>query len=224
MAESLASIQCALVGGETAEMPGVYQEDEFDLAGFAVGVVNRKDIIDGSGIAIGNKIIGLGSSGLHSNGFSLVRKILRDSHLDLRKTYPGLDRPLGEILLEPTLIYVNPVLLVQKQFPILGIAHITGGGLVENIPRILPKQTQAVLDPHAWPLLPVFNFLQKKGGMEEFEMHRVFNCGIGMILVVPEENAHEIEARFQGAGFAAYLIGEIAARSDPEQAQVSFLP
>lgn len=220
MAESLASIQCALIGGETAEMPGVYQSEEFDLAGFAVGVVNRKEIIDGSGISLGNKIIGLASSGLHSNGFSLVRKILEDTHLELNKTYPDLDRPLGEILLEPTLVYVNPVLKIKKQFPLLGIAHITGGGLVENIPRILPKQTRAVLDSKAWPFPPIFKFLQEKGGVEAQEMYRVFNCGIGMVLVVAAEKAQEIADRFRGSGFPAFLIGDIIHRPDPDQPQV----
>ena len=220
MTESLASIQCALIGGETAEMPGVYQDEEFDLAGFAVGVVNRPDIIDGSGISIGNRLIGLASSGVHSNGFSLVRKILADRKLDPQKIYPGLSRPLGESLLEPTFVYVNPVLQLKKQFPILGIAHITGGGLLENIPRILPAQSRAVLERSRWPRSALFDFLQEQGGVENEEMHRVFNCGIGMVLVVRAEDAEEISHRLNAAGQAAYVIGEIEARTNPNDPQV----
>ncbi|HKY61969.1 MAG TPA: phosphoribosylformylglycinamidine cyclo-ligase [bacterium] len=220
MTESLASINCALIGGETAEMPGVYHQGEFDLAGFAVGVVNRGDIIDGSGIALGHKLIGLASSGVHSNGYSLVRKIVADRKLDLNKVYPGFAKPLGQVLLEPTLVYVNPVLQLRKEFPILGVAHITGGGLLENIPRILPAQSRVVLKRSAWPRVPIFDFLQEQGRVEDAEMHRVFNCGIGMVLVVKPGDAEEILHRLNAGGQAAYLIGEIAARGGAEAPQV----
>ncbi|MFO1464777.1 MAG: phosphoribosylformylglycinamidine cyclo-ligase [bacterium] len=220
MTESLAAINCALIGGETAEMPGVYQDEEFDLAGFAVGVVNRPEIIDGSGIAIGNKLIGLASSGVHSNGYSLVRKIVADRGLDLHKTYPGFAKPLGQVLLEPTIVYVNPVLKLKKEFPILGIAHITGGGLLENIPRVLPAQSRAVLRRSAWPRVPVFDFLQEQGSVENQEMYRVFNCGIGMVLVVAAKDADEVVSRLKAHGQGAAVIGEIVARGAADEAQV----
>lgn len=217
---ALADIQCALVGGETAEMPGVYGEDEFDLAGFAVGVVNRPDIIDGSGISIGNRVIGLASSGLHSNGFSLARKILTDQNLDLNHTYPGFSGPLGETLLEATRIYVNPILKFRRQFPFLGIAHITGGGLLENLPRILPQSAMAKIQTNSWSRAPIFDFLQKHGAVESAEMYRVFNCGIGMTVVVEEKLAQEVCDRFTGAGYPAWIIGEIIGREEPEGPQI----
>ncbi len=220
MTQSLASINCALIGGETAEMPGVYQDEEFDLAGFSVGVVNRREIIDGSGVAIGNKLVGLASSGVHSNGFSLVRKIVADRKLDLHKVYPGFAKALGEVLLEPTIVYVNPVLKLRKEFPILSIAHITGGGLLENIPRVLPSQCRALIRRSAWPRVPIFDFLQEQGSVENDEMYRVFNCGIGMVLVVPPKDADEICSRLNAQGQAASVIGEIVARGSADEAQV----
>ncbi len=220
MTESLAAINCALIGGETAEMPGVYNDGEFDLAGFAVGVVNRREIIDGSNISVGNKVIGLASSGLHSNGFSLVRKILSDQGLDLHRIYPGFDQPLGSVLLTPTLVYVKALLQLKKHFPILGLAHITGGGLLENIPRILPKSSKVVLQKRAWPTLPIFNFLKEQGSVESDEMYRVFNCGIGMVVIVKATQVDEIIARLDGYGQKAYLIGEVVARNKPDDAQV----
>lgn len=216
MTESLASINCALIGGETAEMPGVYQDEEFDLAGFSVGVVNRSDIIDGSGIAIGNKLVGLASSGVHSNGFSLVRKIVADRNLDLQQVYPGFSKTLGEALLEPTIVYVNAILQLRKQFPLLGIAHITGGGLLENIPRVLPAQSRALIRRQSWPRVPVFDFLQEQGSVENQEMYRVFNCGIGMVVVVSPKDADEIVNRLNASGQPAYVIGEIIPRKSEE--------
>jgi phosphoribosylformylglycinamidine cyclo-ligase len=218
--DACAAIQCALVGGETAEMPGVYHADDIDLAGFAVGVVNRSEIIDGSSIALGNKVVGLMSSGIHSNGYSLVRKVVEESGLDLRHTYPRFQRPLGEVLLEPTRIYVNPVLKVKKQIPLLGIAHITGGGLLENLPRVLPPTTRAALNLRAWTRPPIFDLLQEKGNIPEEEMQRVFNCGIGMTVVVAENNAQDLVDRMRGMGFEAEVIGEIIARRRPEEAQI----
>jgi len=220
MTESLASLHCALVGGETAEMPCVYNEDEFDLAGFSVGVVNRREIIDGSGISLGNKIIGMASSGVHSNGFSLVRKIIADANLDLHKIYPGLKDSLGLTLLTPTLVYVNQVLQIKKNFPILGLAHITGGGLLENIPRILPKSARALLRRKEWPSLPVFDLLQEMGSVTRTEMDRVFNCGIGMAIVVQAQHAEEILNRLNAMGQKSYLIGEIISRPSEQDPQV----
>ncbi len=214
---SLEEIHCALLGGETAEMPGFYQKDDFDLAGFAVGVVNRNEIIDGSSISIGNVIIGLGSSGLHSNGFSLARKIIDDHQLDLDKIYEPFDRPLGEILIEPTRIYVNNVLSLRRQFDLLGIAHITGGGLIENPPRIFPKQCRAVLDSKAWKRPPIFDFLQQWGQVDTQEMYRVFNCGIGLILVVREEQADDIVSRLNSVGEKASILGKIVERKKDEE-------
>lgn len=220
ISSSLADIQCALVGGETAEMPGVYGDGEFDLAGFAVGVVNRPDIIDGSGIAIGNRVIGLASSGLHSNGYSLVRKVIDDQGLELSRTYPGFSTALGDALVEPTRIYVNPILKFRRQFDFLGIAHITGGGLVENLPRILPQSAMAKIDGSSWVRPPIFDFLQQQANIATAEMYRVFNCGIGMTLVVDDKVATEICERFTGAGYPAWVIGEIIAREDPEGPQI----
>jgi phosphoribosylformylglycinamidine cyclo-ligase len=218
IAESLKDIHCALMGGETAEMPGLYHQDDFDLAGFAVGVVNRNEIIDGSSIAIGNSVIGLASAGVHSNGFSLVRKIIEDQKLDLNRVYPPLDRPLGEVLLEPTRIYVNNILTLKKQYPLLGIAHITGGGLIENPPRIFPKQCRAVIRKNSWERHPIFALLQKWGSVKEEEMLRVFNCGIGLILVVQETQAGEIVSRLNSVGEKAWIIGEIVERGEGKEA------
>ncbi len=216
--DTLKDIHCALVGGETAEMPGLYSKDDFDLAGFAVGMVNRDEIVDGSSISIGNKVIGIASSGFHSNGYSLVRKIVEDQNLDLNKVYPPLGKPLGEALLEPTRIYVNPILALKKQFNILGIAHITGGGLLENPPRIFPKQCKAVLNRKAWEIPALFQLFQEWGNIEETEMLRVFNCGIGLVIVVPESQSEEIVSRLNGMGEKAFILGEIAERKGEEEA------
>lgn len=219
--ECLADINCALIGGETAEMPGLYNKDDFDLAGFAVGMVNREEIIDGSSISIGNKVIGIASSGLHSNGFSLVRKILTDQNIDLHKVYPPFHKPIGEVLLEPTRIYVNQILMLKRQFNILAIAHITGGGLLENPPRVFPKQCKAIIRKKAWEIPPLFRLLQEWGSIDESEMLRVFNCGIGLILVVENKEAEEIVARLNSMGEKAYMLGEIAERQ-PEEEAISF--
>ena len=218
--EACAAIQCALVGGETAEMPGVYQADDIDLAGFAVGVVNRSEIIDGSTIALGNKVVGILSSGVHSNGYSLVRKVVEEAGLDLHRTYPHFQKSLGEVLLEPTRIYVNPLLKIKKQIPLLGIAHITGGGLLENLPRVLPPTTRAALNLRSWTRPAIFDLLQEKGNIPEEEMHRVFNCGIGMTVVVNENHAQDLVDRLRGMGFEAEVIGEIIARRRPEEPQI----
>ncbi len=215
--ENLKAIHCALLGGETAEMPGFYQGGDFDVAGFAVGVVNRDEIIDGSSISIGNVVIGIASSGLHSNGFSLARKILDDQKADLQKFYPELGKTLGEALVEPTRIYVNQVLALRRHFNILGIAHITGGGLIENPPRIFPKQCRAIIDRSSWEIPPVFKLLQEWGRVEDSEMFRVFNCGVGLVLVVEENQAEEIVSRLNSTGEKAWIMGKIAERREGEE-------
>lgn len=211
---------CSLIGGETAEMPGIYADNDYDLAGFVVGVVDRNRIIDGSEIGVGNVLVGLKSSGLHSNGFSLVRKVCFDelglSHTDL---LPELgDQPLGEILLTPTKIYSNSIAHLLKQVRINGMVHITGGGFQDNIPRILPRSCQAVIQMGSWPVDPVFRFLQDKGRISEQEMLRTFNCGIGMILIVPESAVPDLLFQARALEEQAYVIGHVEARSpsDPE--------
>lgn len=205
--------RCALIGGETAEMPGVYQEGDYDLAGFIVGVVERSRIIDGSDIAVGDQLIGIAASGLHANGFSLVRKVLlSDAGYQLTDYLPELGRSLGEELLEPTKIYVEAVLNLLRDFPLAGLAHITGGGLTENIPRILPQSCQAVIRPRHWRRPPIFDLIQRVGEIEDAEMWRVFNNGIGLVLVVAEEYTREILHRLAALNHEAYLIGEIVAR------------
>ena len=176
---------CSLLGGETAEMPGFYNKGEYDLAGFAVGVVEKNEIIDGSKIRTGDTIIGFASSGLHSNGFSLVRKIIfEELKLDLNTKIKGLDKSLGEELLSPTRIYVQTILTLLKDIKLNGLAHITGGGLTENIPRILPSNCKAIINKDAWDKPPIFRFLQDKGGITDDEMFKVFNNGIGMAAVI----------------------------------------
>src|SRR5690349_18330974 len=181
---------CALIGGETAEMPGMYAEGEYDLAGFAVGVVEKRRIIDGRAIAPGDVLIGLASSGPHSNGFSLIRRILDVSGADLRAPFDGGDgRTLGDALLAPTRIYVKPLLALMNALPVKGMAHITGGGLVENVPRMLADGLQARLESGRWPRPAIFRHLQQAGRVDENEMHRVFNCGIGMVVAVAPADA-----------------------------------
>lgn len=219
IAGALEKINCTLIGGETAEMPGFYQKGEFDLAGFAVGAVNRDKVIDGQKIGAGNKIIGLLSSGLHSNGFSLVRKIIEKQGCDLKKPIEDLKKPLGEILLTPTELYVNPVLSLLSKFPILGIAHITGGGLIENVPRILPQNVTSHFDKTKIPTPPIFKLLQEWGSVAEAEMWRVFNMGIGMVIVVPAEEEKKVLAHLEKMNCTARAVGEIRERkkqSDPQ--------
>jgi phosphoribosylformylglycinamidine cyclo-ligase len=207
---------CALIGGETAEMPSMYPAGEYDLAGFAVGVVEKSAIIDGAAIVAGDAVLGLASSGAHSNGYSLIRAIIERAQPDLQADFHG--RPLAEVLLEPTRIYVKPLLALMRQMKVKGLAHITGGGLVENIPRALPEGVAAVLQKSAWPMPPLFSWLQQQGGVAESEMHRVFNCGIGMTLIVGEADAATAMRMLTEAGERVYRIGRIEARS-PDQAR-----
>jgi len=212
---------CALIGGETAEMPGMYPTGEYDLAGFAVGVVEKSAIIDGSSIVPGDAVLGLASSGPHSNGFSLVRKILAIVHADLRAPMSDADpRPLGEALLAPTRIYVKPLLALVRSMRVKGMAHITGGGLVENVPRILPPNVQARLERARWRRPAVFDWLQRNGHVTDDEMHRVFNCGIGMIVVVAAADAELACAELSQHGETVHRIGEIVARREGAAATI----
>ncbi len=205
---------CALIGGETAEMPGFYADGEYDLAGFTVGIVDNSRIIDGSDITVGDRLIGLASSGLHSNGYSLVRKILFDKMgLTVDSRLDELDKPLGEELLIPTRIYVKTILNLLRDFQVKGMAHITGGGLVENVPRVLPKGCQAVIDKASWPKTAIFEILRRGGNIDEAEMYRTLNYGIGMVLIVPEQDVDEIMVRLCGLKEQAYVIGRIAAKT-----------
>jgi len=210
---------CALIGGETAEMPGMYPPGEYDLAGFCVGVVEKSAIIDGRTIESGDVVLGLASSGVHSNGYSLVRKIVERagaSGAGLPRTLDGL--PFRERVMAPTRLYVKPVLAALKEVSIKGMAHITGGGLVENIPRCLPDGVKAVLDGQRWPQPEIFNWLQREGGVAEAEMHRTFNCGIGFVLVVAAADAARAEGLLQAQGQAVHRIGRIEARGPAEAA------
>jgi phosphoribosylformylglycinamidine cyclo-ligase len=212
IAEGCKQAGCALIGGETAEMPGFYADGEYDVAGFAVGVVDRDNIIDGSCISVGNRLIGIASSGLHSNGYSLARTLIFDRlGLSINDDFPGAGSTVAEILLTPTRIYVRSILNLLKDFSLNGIAHITGGGLLENIPRVLPEGCQAHIYINSWELPNLFTVLQKAGNVERDEMYRTFNMGIGMVLAVAEDQAEEIIDRLKGLGESAWIIGDIAA-------------
>ncbi|WP_316674222.1 phosphoribosylformylglycinamidine cyclo-ligase [uncultured Tolumonas sp.] len=206
---------CALVGGETAEMPGMYEGEDYDMAGFCVGVVEASEIIDGSKVAAGDALIALASSGPHSNGFSLIRKILEVSKADVQQ--PLGDSTLANALLAPTRIYVKPVLKLLKECEIHALSHITGGGFWENIPRVLPENTKAVIDGSSWQWPEVFNWLQKSGNVETYEMYRTFNCGVGMIIALPQDQVDAALALLKAEGENAWLIGHIEQASAGEK-------
>jgi phosphoribosylformylglycinamidine cyclo-ligase len=213
--------RCSLIGGETAEMPGIYQPGDYDLAGFVVGVVERDQIIDGSDIAVGHRLIGLASSGLHSNGYSLVRQVLFERHrYGVNDEIPELGGPLGEELLKPTRIYVETVLNLLRDFHLSGICHITGGGLTDNVPRILPKSCQAVVQLGSWPVPPIFSLLRDKGNIPEAEMLRTFNNGIGLVVMVAEDQVADVLLRLQGLNEQGYVIGEIVERKNDDPPMV----
>jgi len=207
---------CALIGGETAEMPGMYPPGEYDLAGFAVGAVEKSQIISGATIQAGDTMLGLASSGAHSNGYSLIRKILQVSGADLNAPFHG--RTLGETIIEPTRIYVKPLLALMQALPVKGMAHITGGGLLENIPRMLQPNLTAVINKSSWTLPPLFQWLQQQGNVAPQEMYRTFNCGIGMAVVVAAGDAERAMQLLSAAGETVYRIGEIQTRA-ADQAQ-----
>ncbi|MEP0357137.1 MAG: phosphoribosylformylglycinamidine cyclo-ligase [Paraglaciecola sp.] len=205
---------CALIGGETAEMPGMYHGEDYDVAGFCVGVVEADDVIDGSQVAEGNALLALGSSGPHSNGYSLVRKIIEVSNSDTTELLEG--KPLADHLLEPTRIYVKNVLTLLEQVQVNAISHITGGGFWENIPRVLPEGTKAVIDGNSWQWPGIFNWLQEKGNVTTHEMYRTFNCGVGLIIALPEEKAEQAIKILADLGENVWKIGHIE-KSDTEQ-------
>ncbi|MFG1735398.1 phosphoribosylformylglycinamidine cyclo-ligase [Paenibacillus sp. 843] len=201
---------CSLIGGETAEMPGMYSEGEYDIAGFTVGIVDKSKMINGSNIAAGDTVIGLASSGVHSNGFSLVRKLLlEDAGYSLQQELPELGGRLGDVLLAPTKIYVKPLLGLLKEIEVKGMAHITGGGFIENIPRMLPDGVNVDIEYGAWPILPIFKLMQEKGRISNKDMFTTFNMGIGMVLVVKEQDADGALQYLRSAGEEAYVIGRV---------------
>jgi phosphoribosylformylglycinamidine cyclo-ligase len=209
---------CTLLGGETAEMPGFYKPGEYDLAGFCVGVVESDKLITGSTISVNDRIIGLASSGLHSNGFSLARKVLLEKgKLGVNDTVAGLEKTVGLEMLEPTRIYVKPLLNLFKNFNIKGLVHITGGGFYDNIPRIIPQACRAVINKGSWDIPPVFNVIKEIGNVEEKEMLRVFNMGIGMMLIVAEKECQNVLEHLQMLGEKAYQIGFIEMKEDKQE-------
>lgn len=223
VAEGCRQSNCALIGGETAEMPGMYSIDEYDIAGFCVGAVERENLIDGSKVAPGDVLIGLPSSGVHSNGFSLVRKVVGDNGLDLNKHYEPLpeDCTLGQALIQPTIIYVRQLLELFKEVEVHGVAHITGGGFYENVPRMIPDGMVADIDTETWTVLPVFKLLQKYGNIDEREMYNVFNMGIGMVVSVAAEDATKAVDTLKAAGTDARIIGTIAKADDDRKVVLS---
>ncbi|SKA69064.1 phosphoribosylformylglycinamidine cyclo-ligase [Desulfobaculum bizertense] len=212
--------QCALLGGETAEMPDFYKPGEYDLSGFCVGVVDNANIVDGSSIRPGDKIIGLASSGVHSNGYSLVRKLVNKAGLKGDDPFPGTDRTAAEVLLEPTRIYVETVRNIIRDIDVKGMCHVTGGGFYDNIPRILPRGVVADINFGSWDILPVFFWLKEQGELSWPEMLQIFNCGIGYILIVSEDVAEDVMNRAQGMGEKAWMIGEIKNQKELDKEQV----
>ena len=223
IAEGCRQAGCALIGGETAEMPSFYPDGEYDLAGFAVGAVDRPKMIDGRGIVPGDVIVGLASSGLHSNGYSLARRVLFDhAKLTVTSRLPELDRPVGDVLLTPTRIYAKQILSLVQEFPIKGIAHITGGGITENLPRVFPSGVRARIHRSRWAVPPIFSVISQFGSVAREEMYRVFNMGIGLILVVPPDLAGAVMARALALGDQGYLIGDIVEGKDGDS-QVTYV-
>lgn len=201
---------CALIGGETAEMPGLYEEDEYDMAGFTVGAAEKSAIVTGDAVKEGDVLIGLASSGIHSNGYSLVRKIFFEKHnLSIDAKVEGLSVPLGEALIEPTRIYVKPVLAALSKAKVNGMAHITGGGFVENIPRALPEGLGASIQAGSWPVPEIFNALETYGELDRTEMYNIFNMGIGFVLIVSKEEENSVKKALEEAGETAYTIGHV---------------
>ncbi|GGF96797.1 phosphoribosylformylglycinamidine cyclo-ligase [Paenibacillus albidus] len=210
IAEGCHQAGCALIGGETAEMPGMYSEGEYDIAGFTVGVVDKAKLVTGASISAGDTVIGLASSGVHSNGFSLVRKLLLESGgYGLNDVVDELGAPLVDVLLAPTKIYVKPLLALLEQLPVKGMAHITGGGFIENIPRMLPDGVNVEINYGAWPILPIFDLLQKQGDVSNRDMFTTFNMGVGLVLVVDVANGERALELLKASGEEAYIIGTV---------------
>jgi len=215
--------ECSLIGGETAEMPGFYKKGEYDLAGFVVGIVEDAQLIDGSNVTMGDKLIGIASSGLHSNGYSLVRKVFIDHQkMNLGKRVEEIGEVLGDELLRPTRIYVKTIINLVRDFHIGGMAHITGGGIPGNLSRVIPKGCKAVIHKGTWEIPPIFLFLREKGNISEDEMFRTFNNGIGMILIVKSKEAEDILERLRSLGEKAFILGEIE-KSDKDQESIEFI-
>lgn len=226
IAEGCRRAGCALLGGETATMPGMYGEGEIELVGFGVGAVERDRIVDGSTVSEGDALIGIGSNGVHSNGFSLVRRIVEEGlvagRFELLGEIEELNGTLASALLAPTRIYVKPILNLVRDFRVKGIVHVTGGGFHGNLPRVLPRGVCARIEVDAWPRPPIFGFLQRHGELPDSEMLRVFNCGIGMVVVVPAEECEDVLERLQGLGERAYRIGAVERRK-PDDPPLRFV-
>ncbi len=209
---------CALVGGETAEMPGMYPAGEYDLAGFVVGCVDKANIIDGSTIADGDVVLGLASSGAHSNGYSLIRKLIEKSGIDMDSDFHG--QPFKDVIMKPTKLYVKSVLALLETVPVKGMAHITGGGITENVPRVLPSGLMAEINASSWEMPPLFKWLQEQGNIAPNEMYKTFNCGIGMAVIVAQENVDQAQKILADKGEAVYRIGKIRQQHEGEAATV----
>lgn len=224
IAEGCRQSACTLLGGETAEMPGMYADEDYDLAGFCVGLVDNESLVDGSEIKSGDVIIGIQSSGVHSNGYSLVRKIFAQSGAKKDDIFPGTDKTFAEVLLEPTIIYVECLKSVMREVEIKGMVHVTGGGFYDNIPRVLPQSVKAVIDFGSWDIPPVFNWLKEQGGLSWAEMLQIFNSGIGYILILDKEYAQKTLDMLAGVNMKAWQIGSIAIKtdSDAEAVQINF--
>ncbi|MFC1533454.1 phosphoribosylformylglycinamidine cyclo-ligase [Thermodesulfobacteriota bacterium] len=211
--------KCSLIGGETAELPDFYAENEYDLVGFVVGLADNQQLLDGSEIAVGYQLIGIGSSGLHSNGYSLVRKIFfEELKMSINDYVEEFGRTLGEELLEPTRIYARTISNLRRDFRLYGISHITGGGLIDNLPRILPKQCKVLINKSSWTPQPIFHYLQKEGKIPEHEMLRTFNNGLGLVIVVSEEDCSEVLLRLKAMGENAFQVGSVESRDEKEAA------
>ncbi len=214
IAEGCEQSGCALVGGETAEMPGMYPAGEYDLAGFAVGCVDKENIINGLSITAGDVVLGLASSGAHSNGYSLIRKLIEKSGIDFESDFYG--RKFKDVVMAPTKIYVKSLLKLIETLPIKGMAHITGGGITENVPRVLPQGLTAEINKHSWAMPPLFTWLQAQGNVTDAEMHRTFNCGIGMVVIMAKEYADAAQALLSEAGETVSVIGHIRTQQEGE--------
>lgn len=224
IADGCEAAGCALIGGETAEMPGMFAHGEYDVAGFCVGLAEREALVTGDQIQPGDALIGLASSGLHSNGFSLVRRLLGSDSERFQQKVPWAEKRWGDVLLTPTRIYVQTVLTLRTQFPVRGMAHITGGGLNENVPRMLPEGTAAEIHWGSWPVPEIFSFLQKEGGLSTAEMVNIFNMGIGFVLAVPETEAGAVKKRAIELGERAHHIGTVVASDDKSAVRLKGVP
>jgi phosphoribosylformylglycinamidine cyclo-ligase len=223
IAEGCSQAECALLGGETAEMPDFYAPGEYDLSGFCVGIVDNDRIVDGNGIRVGDKIVGLASSGIHSNGYSLVRKIYKESGLEASETFPGTDKTVAEVLLEPTTIYVKTVCNLLRDLEIRGMIHVTGGGFYDNIPRVLPASLMASIRFGTWDIPPVFTWLRKQGDLSWEEMLQIFNSGIGYMLIIRPDIEEDVMSRLRALGQDAWIIGEMSERPGEDSEQVDIL-